>query len=103
MMVLKHKADVSVAEVRQTGLGQSEGIGSVQADGASGGRVERAENVQESALAGSRRPHDGKSIAAFEGEVDAAKHGKRPTACGVVFTEVFDVQRHQRKVAQKRG
>ena len=54
-------------------LGNRKGSCAVQRYAAGGGRLERAEDVQQRALAGTRRPHDGGGVAALERKVDAVK------------------------------
>ena len=66
MMILKDEADPTIAERGQFWLGKCEGVGPFQRDGAARGLFERAENVQQGALARAGRPHHGQGVAALE-------------------------------------
>src|SRR5262249_41178506 len=89
------EADVPVAEVGELLLGQGEGIGVAQPDLAGGGLVEGAEDVQQRALAGAGRPHDGDGLGGLQVQVDFTEDGQRTAAGGVGFGEVADVQGHR--------
>ena len=74
-MILEDEADLLVAERRQVFFGESIGIGAIQRDGSRGWRLEAAGNVEQRALAGAGRPHDGRRIAALHGERHAGEDG----------------------------
>ncbi len=63
MVLLKHKADGLIAKFCQRRFGQSEGIPVAECDCAGGRLIQRAEQVQERALAGAGRADDGKRLA----------------------------------------
>ena len=84
-------------------FGQGERVDAVEADGAGRRPVERAEDVQQRALAGAGRPHDGEGLAALQVEADVAQHRQRAAAGGVVLGEVGDVERHRRRGLEGRG
>ena len=95
MVVLKDEADVSIAKVGQVALGQGEGIASLQPHVAARRPVERAENVQQRALAGAGRPHDGHGVAALQVERHIAQHGQGAAARRVILGEMFNVEGHR--------
>ena len=96
VMVLEDETDVTVAEVGQIAFGQGKGVVALQADTAGGGRFEGAEEVEQGALAGTGRPHDGDGRPALDLEADVTEDRQRAAASGVVLAQVFDLQRHQR-------
>ena len=102
-MVLKHEADRTVAEVGKLRLREGERVGAVEADGAAGRPVERAEQVQERALAGAGRAHDGERLAAVEAERHVTEDGERAAPCRVVFAELFDLKGHRTSLACASG
>src|SRR5580765_4247927 len=67
-MILKDKANLLVPESRELFFFQFERTGAVERDAARGRSIERAEYVQQRALATARRPHDGERIAARQTE-----------------------------------
>ena len=94
VMVLKDETDVPVAVVGEAAFAEGERILAVEPHGAGSRPVERAEDVQQRALARAGRPHDGEGVAALHLQADAAQHGQRAGARGIFFTEVLDLQRH---------
>src|SRR5436190_23596964 len=94
-MVLKDEANVTVAKIGKLTLGQGEGVLAIKADGPRGGRLQRADDVEEGALARARRPHDGGGFASLELEVDITQHTQRATAGGVILRQVLDLQNHR--------
>src|SRR5262249_23123696 len=61
------------------------------------GPVEGAKNVQQGALAGAGRPHDGEGVAGLKVEANVTQDGERTAARGVVLAKVGDVQSHRRR------
>src|SRR5262249_14208548 len=61
---LEDEADAPPPQQRQGVVGQRRQVGAVQADAAGGGQVEAADEVQQGALTGAGRPHDGEELAA---------------------------------------
>ena len=71
-MKLEHESDVSVAEVAQLVGGEPPHIDSVYEDLSSVGLVERADNLQERGLSGSRGSHDAHNLSFLDMQVDAS-------------------------------
>ncbi len=92
VMILKHEADVAIAEIGERGLRQIENFLVVEAHRAAGWLVESAENMKQRALAGAARPHNGQGFAAIEVEIDIPKHAQRTAARGIIFTELANVK-----------
>ena len=89
---------MAVAEIGQRALGQGERVLAAEAHGAGGGVVERAEDVEQRALARAGRAHDRERIARFESEADAAQHVQGAAAGRVVLAELFHLEAHRRQV-----
>jgi hypothetical protein len=88
MEVLEDKADGFAAETGEIRTAELGGIGAVDADGAGGGLVETAEEVQESGFAGAGGAHDGDPFALIGGEGDAVEGGYGAGPIAVEFTDV---------------
>ena len=59
MVILKHEPDFLVTECGQTSFIQKERIGSAQGHGAASGRLQRADNMEQSALPAPGRADNG--------------------------------------------
>jgi hypothetical protein len=66
MMVLENETDVPVAEIGQEPLGQGERVGAFEPHRAGGRAIERPKQVEQRALAGAGRTHDGHGVAALD-------------------------------------
>src|SRR5215469_5818188 len=86
-MVLENKADRLIPERRQLPLGQLEGISSVESKGASSWRFQRAKDVEERALSGPRRTHDGHRVTALQAKGDTRQDRQGPTGRWVLLGE----------------
>src|SRR5262249_41613784 len=84
----------AVAEVGELRLRQGERVRAVEADGALGRPIERAEQVQERAFAGAARAHDRERLAAVEPERDVAEDRERAAPRRVGLAGVVDFQGH---------
>ena len=71
VVLLEDEADLAVAKGGEVGLGQREGVAPEERDLTRGGRLERAQDVEERALPAPRGPHDAERLAGSEAEVHA--------------------------------
>jgi hypothetical protein len=71
---LKDEAEPGAAEGRQLLLLEREDVGALQQEPAGGRAVERADNLQQGALARAATPHDADGLAPLDLQVDAAQH-----------------------------
>ena len=76
-MELEDEADMSVAELCEGFLAESEDILPVDEDLSVGGAVECAEDLQERGLAGAALADDGEYLALLHAEVHAFQHFQR--------------------------
>jgi hypothetical protein len=91
MVTLEDEADLAVAKVSEGEVVESGEVLAIKADGAGGGAVEGADDVEEGAFAGTGWADDGEGIAGREGEVDAVQDGECGTIrAGVVFCDVLE-------------
>jgi hypothetical protein len=81
-VVLEHEPDPLVAERRLVPLVQPVRIDVVERHRAGRRRLERAEDVEQRALAAARRPHDGDGVAALQLERRAAQDRELPRGVG---------------------
>ena len=91
-VILKDEADLAVAERGELGLRKSEGVAAVERDAAGRRCVERAEDVQQRALAASGRTHHGHAAARRQSEGDVVQNGQLALCRGVVLAQVTDVE-----------
>jgi hypothetical protein len=85
VVVLEDEADPPVPERGQLAVVQRERVRAVEPHCARGRSVERAEDVQQRALAGPGRPRHHDRVAAVQRERHAAQHGQRPGAGRVLL------------------
>jgi hypothetical protein len=91
---LKDEADLAVAEVSEGKVIEGGEVLAVEADGAAGGAVEGADDVEECAFAGTGRADDGEGIAGSEVEVYAVENREGGAGCaGIGFGDVLEVSR----------
>src|SRR5262245_46917501 len=76
-MELKDEANLTVAYGRQATRAHLGELLAGQANAAAGRQVERADAMQERALAGARSAHDGQELARVDVQIDAAQHLER--------------------------
>ena len=84
-MELEDEADVLVAEVGKPLLVQLSDINAVDGDVSAVGRVESADNLQESGLAGTTRSDDAHHLTFINMQVDALEHLQRAEALGDIL------------------
>src|SRR5262245_1445613 len=77
-VVLEHEADFTVAEASDLGLGKAEWIAVEEGHASRRGRLEGAENVEQRALAASRRAHHAEGLAGRQRQRHAREDGERP-------------------------
>ena len=74
MMRLKDEADLRIAKQGELIAGHGSQVLIIERDLASGGRIERADDVQQGGLARARGADDGHRFAGRDGERDIAQH-----------------------------
>ena len=89
MVILEDEADVLVAEAGELRVGEGEWILVVQDDLAGGRAIERAEDLEERALAGAGGAEDRESFARGDAQIDAAEHRQRAGPGRVRFVEAL--------------
>ena len=89
-VVLEDEADRAVAEGGELGLRQRVGIEPVERDPARGRRLERAEDVEQRALAAARGAHDAQRLAGPLRERDVEQDRQRPPRRLVVLRKALD-------------
>ena len=85
LVELEDEADVLVAEVGKLLLVQLSYINAVDGDVSAVGRVESADNLQESGLAGATRSDDAHHLTFVNMQVDALEHLQRAEALGDIL------------------
>jgi hypothetical protein len=91
VMALEDEADLAVAEVGEGEVVESGEVLAIEADGAGGGAVEGADDIEEGAFAGAGWADDGEGIAGREVEVDAVEDGEcGARGAGVGFGDVLE-------------
>jgi hypothetical protein len=70
MMKLEDKTDASVSKLRQLRASKAGDIPASVEDSPPGGQIERADQVEQSALAGARRADDRDHLSAIDLEID---------------------------------
>ena len=93
MVKLEDKTNFAVANVRQLIRAQTGQIPAVKADGAARRLVQRADEVQQRAFAGSGRTDNRHGFAGGELKINVAQHlaGRR----GVAFMDVSEFNEHE--------
>ena len=97
MMELKDKAQLAVPQLGEGGRVQVGVARAVEPDVSARGPIQRAEQVQQGALPGSRRAHDGDELAAVDLELHGAQHLERlAVAAGEYLADPpgFEQRRH---------
>src|SRR5690606_24091407 len=77
MVHLEYETDFLRTDPGDLVLGEPAGVGPVDDDLALRGRVERAEEIEEGALAAARRPHDGEALPRLDDEIQAIENAPR--------------------------
>jgi len=93
VVVLKHESDSPIAERGELRLGEAEGVDAAQAHDTGRGTFERAQDVQQRALAATRWAEDRHRFAVAQRQGDAVKHDQWLATSVVVFRDVLDMQR----------
>ena len=75
MKALEHKAEIGVAEMRQTGVGQCAALLTENRHCAFGRLIEQSDNIQQRRLAAAARAHDTDKLTGFNLEVDILQRG----------------------------
>ncbi len=83
MVVLKHKADLSVAERGKALIVQFEWIHAVHQHGPRGWWLERSQDIKKRALAAARGTDDRNGVPRFQGETDLRKHAEPTRRCRI--------------------
>ncbi len=87
MIGLENQTDAMIAPAGQGGWGKLADIGGVKKNFAGVGKVEPAEEVEESAFSGAGSAAQGEKFAAHDGEINAAQDFEIPPAHGVGFAQ----------------
>jgi hypothetical protein len=87
MMILKNESQVLVAEFREVRFGHARWIAAQDFNVSSRQFVEQPDDVQQRALARTRRAGDGQSVAAIQGQIHVAENRKLPGSSGEVFRQ----------------
>ena len=87
MELLKHKAQVAVAQISELVVAEVFHRGVVEPVAAAGGAVEAAENIHGRAFAGAGRPHHGQVIPPIDGEIHTIEslNGHLAAAINLVY------------------
>jgi hypothetical protein len=93
-MILEDEPDRAIAKVGQLPIRQRERFTLPEFVRPRREPFERAEDVEQGALAGAGRPEDGERLAILHGEVDVAQDGQLAGACGVALTQIFEGEAH---------
>ena len=94
-MGLEDEADLPVADGGELQLIKLAQVFAVELDASTRGVIQRADDLQQRALAGTRRADDGEGFASVNGERNSIEHGETAAAgCGVMFREVRELQQH---------
>ncbi len=88
--LLKNDANRFAPHGRLAAFRQSRDIRAVEQDFAGVSVVQRTDNVQQSAFTAARFPHQGKSLAGFKSEVDAAQNWQGALGRGVGLAEPYN-------------
>src|SRR5262249_10118581 len=91
-VILEDETDLPVAERGERVRWELERIAPVERHTPGGRRLERAEDVEQRALAAPRRSHDRGRIARRHVERHAVEHAQRTARGGVVFREIGDLE-----------
>lgn len=97
--LLKHEAELRAAEGRDLPLGDGAQRPAVEHDLATGGLIERGEDVKQRGLTAAALAHDGDVLALLDREIHIAErlHLRAAEACGVNLLNVTNFQkRHNR-------
>ena len=87
-MVLEDKANVLGAEVSEGAGIERERVGAVEGNFAGGGRVECAQDVEQSGFARTAGAEDGQGIAGIQSEIDAAQDDQWFIGSGILLVQV---------------
>jgi hypothetical protein len=93
-VILKDEADLLVAEVRQLGGRQRERVAAVERHRAGRGGLERAQDVEQRALAASRGAGDRGRLPRREGERDVRQHRERAARRWIALADAGDAKWH---------
>ena len=91
-VILKHEADRSIAKGREPVRRELERVPAVERDRPGRGRLERAQDVQQRALAAARWTHDRRGVARFERERHVRQDRQRACRARILFAEVRDAE-----------
>jgi len=89
---LEHEPDLAVAQVGELVVAEAAHVGAAQLVRAGARRVEQAEDVEQRALAGSRRAHDRDELAVGDIHLDVAQHVQAVSAHLVVLVDLVKAQ-----------
>ena len=101
--MLKHKANMPVADVRQIIVRQILQILSVQLVSTGGGHIQTADDVHQRGLSGAGRAHDGQIISLFHGQIDVFQHPDRSPALLIILTDVCKLQNRHHSTPPSAG
>ncbi len=87
---LEDQADVTAAEEREVAVGHGAEVLAVDEDLTGVGVGESRHEMQEGAFAGAGSAHDGKELAALDGEGDTGQSGNRAVSLVKIFRDVLD-------------
>ena len=89
-VVLEDEPDRGIAERGQFVGPELKRVAPVERHGTGGRGLERAQEIQQRALAAAGWSHDGRRLAGRERERHVAQHGQRSARCRVLFAEIRD-------------
>ena len=90
MVELKHEADVAIAHRRQARAAHGRELFTAEANPPGARQIERADAVQQRALAGTRLPDDGQDLPGVDGQIDALQHLEGAPHVLKALLQVFD-------------
>ena len=92
---LEDEADLPVANGGELNVIKLAQIFAGEFNASASGVVERADDLQERALAGAGRADDGQRFTSIDGKRNVFENCQRPAAgCGIAFREVCELQQH---------
>ena len=94
VVILKHKADASIAKRRKLAVAQCERIAPLELDRAGCRTLQRAQYVQQGTLARPRWADDGHALSRLQCERDVTQHDKWLASRRVFLRQIGYVKQH---------